>query len=209
MLSIDTTAVLLAPIGLAMASELGLSALPFAFAAIWLANSASLLLPVSNLTNLLAQSRIGTRRRRLRPRDLAAPARGARGRAGACCCVRHRTALRGSYEVPRALPAYDRGAAADGRGGRRADRAGDRRSALPAWLVALVAAVVLVVAFAVRRPDAVRPRRLAGWSRGRCSIFAIVLFALVEVVVEEGSTVLDRALRHRRARWATWPSSPG
>jgi arsenical pump membrane protein len=36
-LSIDTTAVLLAPIGLAMAAELGLSALPFAFASIWLA----------------------------------------------------------------------------------------------------------------------------------------------------------------------------
>ncbi len=44
-LSIDTTAVLLAPIGLAMATELGLSALPFAFASIWLANCASLLLP--------------------------------------------------------------------------------------------------------------------------------------------------------------------
>ena len=54
-LSIDTTAVLLAPIGLALAAELGLSALPFAFASIWLANAAALLLPVSNLTNLLAQ----------------------------------------------------------------------------------------------------------------------------------------------------------
>ncbi len=54
-LSIDTTAVLLAPIGLTLAAELGISALPFAFAAVWLANTASLLLPVSNLTNLLAQ----------------------------------------------------------------------------------------------------------------------------------------------------------
>ena len=35
-LSIDTTAVLLAPIGLALAQELRLSPLPFAFAAIWL-----------------------------------------------------------------------------------------------------------------------------------------------------------------------------
>ena len=59
MLSIDTTAVLLAPIGLALAAELGLSALPFAFASIWLANAGSLLLPVSNLTNLLAQSHLG------------------------------------------------------------------------------------------------------------------------------------------------------
>ena len=58
-LSIDTTAVLLAPIGLALAAELGLSALPFAFASIWLANAGSLLLPVSNLTNLLAQSHLG------------------------------------------------------------------------------------------------------------------------------------------------------
>jgi arsenical pump membrane protein len=58
-LSLDTTAVLLTPIGLVVASELGISPLPFAFASIWLANAASMLLPVSNLTNLLVQDKLG------------------------------------------------------------------------------------------------------------------------------------------------------
>ncbi|WP_153506490.1 SLC13 family permease [Cumulibacter manganitolerans] len=54
LLSIDTTAVLLTPVGIALARRLRLEPLPFAFAALWLANTASLLLPISNLTNLLA-----------------------------------------------------------------------------------------------------------------------------------------------------------
>ncbi|TSD94673.1 arsenic transporter [Skermania sp. ID1734] len=56
-LSIDTTAVLLTPVVLALSSRIGLRPLPFAVAVVWLANTASLLLPVSNLTNLLAQQR--------------------------------------------------------------------------------------------------------------------------------------------------------
>lgn len=59
-LSLDTTAVLLAPIGVVLARRLRLDPLPYAFAAIWLANSASLLLPVSNLTNLTAHQRLGS-----------------------------------------------------------------------------------------------------------------------------------------------------
>jgi arsenical pump membrane protein len=53
-LSLDTTAVLLTPVGLAIARQLGLPAAPFALTTLWLANTGSLLLPVSNLTNLLA-----------------------------------------------------------------------------------------------------------------------------------------------------------
>jgi arsenical pump membrane protein len=53
-LSLDTTAVLLTPVGLAIAAQLRVSAAPFALTTLWLANTASLLLPVSNLTNLLA-----------------------------------------------------------------------------------------------------------------------------------------------------------
>ena len=53
LLSLDTTAVLLTPIVLALASRLGIAPWPFALAIVWLANTASLLLPVSNLTNLL------------------------------------------------------------------------------------------------------------------------------------------------------------
>ncbi|WEO76114.1 ArsB/NhaD family transporter [Cryobacterium sp. SO2] len=58
-LSLDTTAVLLTPVVVVMARHVGLSPLPFALTTVWLANTASLLLPVSNLTNLLAQGRLG------------------------------------------------------------------------------------------------------------------------------------------------------
>ncbi|MFD5222493.1 arsenic transporter [Streptomyces tendae] len=53
-LSLDATAVLLTPVVLATASRAGARARPHVYATAHLANSASLLLPVSNLTNLLA-----------------------------------------------------------------------------------------------------------------------------------------------------------
>jgi arsenical pump membrane protein len=53
-LSLDATVVLLTPVVFATASRLDLRARPDVYACTHLANSASLLLPVSNLTNLLA-----------------------------------------------------------------------------------------------------------------------------------------------------------
>jgi arsenical pump membrane protein len=53
-LSLDATVVLLTPVVFATASELEVRAKPQVYACAHLANSASLLLPVSNLTNLLA-----------------------------------------------------------------------------------------------------------------------------------------------------------
>lgn len=53
-LSLDTTAVLVTPVVLALAHRLHLDRRLFAFTTVWLANTASLFLPVSNLTNLLA-----------------------------------------------------------------------------------------------------------------------------------------------------------
>ncbi|CDK00698.1 Citrate transporter [Microbacterium sp. C448] len=58
-LSLDTTAVLLTPVIISIARARRLDPLPFAFATVWLANTASLVLPVSNLTNLLAVHRLG------------------------------------------------------------------------------------------------------------------------------------------------------
>lgn len=58
-LSLDTTAVLLTPVVIVMARHAGLNPLPFALTTVWMANAGSLLLPVSNLTNLLAQHRMG------------------------------------------------------------------------------------------------------------------------------------------------------
>ena len=58
-LSLDATVVLLTPVVLATARTLGSPARPHAFATAHLSNTASLLLPVSNLTNLLAFSAAG------------------------------------------------------------------------------------------------------------------------------------------------------
>lgn len=58
-LSLDTTAVLLTPVVVAMAVARKLEPLPFAFVTVVLANTASLVLPVSNLTNLLASDALG------------------------------------------------------------------------------------------------------------------------------------------------------
>ena len=59
-LSLDTAAVLLTPIVVLVARRARLDPLPFALTTVWLANTGSLLLPVSNLTNLLALHRLGT-----------------------------------------------------------------------------------------------------------------------------------------------------
>ncbi|WNG87054.1 ArsB/NhaD family transporter [Mycobacterium sp. ITM-2016-00317] len=58
-LSLDATVVLLTPVVLATARTLAVPARPHAYATAHLANTASLLLPVSNLTNLLAFSAAG------------------------------------------------------------------------------------------------------------------------------------------------------
>lgn len=54
LLSLDTTAVLLTPAVVVVGEQVGLPTPPLAVLTLWLANTASLLLPVSNLTNLLA-----------------------------------------------------------------------------------------------------------------------------------------------------------
>jgi arsenical pump membrane protein len=58
-LSLDATVVLLTPVVIAVASHMRVPVRPHAYAAGHLANSASLLLPVSNLTNLLAFATTG------------------------------------------------------------------------------------------------------------------------------------------------------
>jgi len=58
-LSLDATVVLLTPVVLATARALWVPSRPHAYATAHLANTASLLLPVSNLTNLLAFTAVG------------------------------------------------------------------------------------------------------------------------------------------------------
>ncbi len=59
-LSLDSTAVLVTPVVVLLAIHARIPPLPFALTTIWLANTGSLLLPVSNLTNLLAQHQLDT-----------------------------------------------------------------------------------------------------------------------------------------------------
>ncbi len=56
LLSLDTTAIIITPLVLAFVQRLRLRPLPFLLACAFVANTGSLLLPVSNLTNLLFQS---------------------------------------------------------------------------------------------------------------------------------------------------------
>ena len=107
-LSLDTTAVLVTPVVLVLARRLRLSQELFAFTAVWLANTASLILPVSNLTNLLAYAR-------LRPAGVAftplmwAPALAVWVVTVVLLAVVFRRRLRGRYEVPRPFRVDDRG----------------------------------------------------------------------------------------------------
>lgn len=189
-LSLDTTAVLLTPVVIAVARANGLRALPFAFTTVWLANTASLLLPVSNLTNLLAASRMpgggdpasflrllgpsavvavvitvvllwAVHRRELRGRfDVAAPPR-----------VADATQLRvAAVVVVALLPLLVSG--------------------VEPWIPATAAAIVLLVFFAWRSPKALG-WRLVPWS---LLIFAAGLFAAVAALEAWGSGAVAAAI---------------
>ena len=92
-LSLDATVVLLTPIVFATAARLRVNPRPHVYACSHLANSASLLLPVSNLTNLLAFHASGLSFARFAGVDRASLAgRGADRVAGAATDVRRRPA---------------------------------------------------------------------------------------------------------------------
>ena len=188
-LSLDTTAVLLTPVVVAVARANGLNPLPFAFTTIWLANTASLVLPVSNLTNLLAVERM--------PHLdvwgfvvlLGASAAVAIGVTIGLLFVFHRRELRGRFVV---AP-----------GPRVADRVQlwiaavvvvvllpSLVSGIEPWIPATAAAVVLVVVFAWRSPRALTPR-LVPWS---LLVFAAGLFAAIAALEAAGSAAVVAAL---------------
>lgn len=96
-LSLDTTAVLLTPVVLSMAAQVRVPAVPFALTTVLLANTASLLLPVSNLTNLLALHRMGDYAHYLRV--AWAPALAAIVVTTVIIAVLHRRDLRGRFSL--------------------------------------------------------------------------------------------------------------
>ena len=105
-LSLDTTAVLVTPVVLVLARRLQLSQELFAFTAVWLANTASLILPVSNLTNLLADARL--RPAGVPPSPMWAPALAIWVVTVILLAVVFRRRLSGRYEVPRPFRVEDR-----------------------------------------------------------------------------------------------------
>ncbi|MFK4731558.1 ArsB/NhaD family transporter [Agromyces mediolanus] len=183
-LSLDTTAVLLTPVVVSLAAHVRLPPIPFALTTVWLANTASLLLPVSNLTNLLAAERLG-----LHPLQFAALMA-----APALVAVlvpvvvvllvwRRDLAARFAPDEPAAIP--------------------DRPlfwtavgvlvalvpllvSGIPVWIPATAAAVVLALVFAARRPRVLRIS-LVPWP---LVVFVCGLFLAMESAHELGTTAL-------------------
>ncbi|MFN8074748.1 MAG: ArsB/NhaD family transporter [Kineosporiaceae bacterium] len=172
--SLDTTAVLLTPVVVRLARRLGLDPLPWAVTTLWLANTASFLLPVSNLTNLLAAQRLDWTAAAWAARIWPVAATAALLTAGLAWLL-FRGHVRGRYAVPR----RDGRPAGDGEGDGDGDREGhgDRDGVLlgaaalaclgfvaavlaevPAWAAAGTGAVVLAVVAVVRRPGLVRPQ---------------------------------------------------
>ena len=161
-LSLDTTAVLLTPVVVVLARRVGLSPLPFAMTTVWLANTGSLLLPVSNLTNLLAESdpAFGSAyiARSWAPSIVAilVPV--------AILAIVYRRALVHRYEAPAPRPIADpvlfRVSAVVLVLLVPALAIGEPVLGVPVWVPATVAALALVVAAAVRAPRLLDPRVL-------------------------------------------------
>lgn len=106
-LSLDTTAVLVTPVVVSLAVHAKIKPMPFALTTVWLANTASLLLPVSNLTNLLAQHQLD-----MTPLGFAgllwAPALVGVVVPAAFLALIFRPDLRGSYPAPEVPQAGDK-----------------------------------------------------------------------------------------------------
>lgn len=192
-LNLDTTAVLLTPVMLALGTRVGIAALPLAMTTVWLANTASLLLPVSNLTNLLAADRVA-----LSPAGLAGvmwlPQLAAIGVTAGCLWVFYwRRGRRGADRyVPPDLPVPGdpvllRVCAVACGGFLLAILLLD----VELWSASLVAMVVVVAAYAVRRREELR-LSLVPW---RLLVLVPGMFLVVETVGAHGlHTLLVRAL---------------
>lgn len=188
-LSLDTTAVLLTPIVVTLARRVGLPALPFAMATVWLANTGSLLLPVSNLTNLLAEAGPGLGAGGYVSRS-ALPALVAVVVPVGLLALIHRRDLRGRYDVPDLPPPPDpvlfRIAAVVLVLLVPALALGDPLLHVPVWVPSAIAAVVLTVAFAVRRVPGFTLRLLPV----SLVVFVCGLFLVVTVAGRLGLTGL-------------------
>lgn len=181
-MSLDTTAVLITPIIVVLARHVGRSPLPFALATVWLANTASLFLPVSNLTNLLAADTFGSTPFAF-VRALWVPALVAVVMTIGMLTLIHRGSLTGRFELSERTRISDRPLLVVGLTV-VAVMLPLLVSGLPVAVVACGAALVLVAAFAVRNRD-VLGFGLVPW---RTVVFAGSLFVLVTAAEVHGLT---------------------
>lgn len=188
-LSLDTTAVLLTPVVIVVARSAGLPVMPFAVTTVWLANSASLLLPVSNLTNLLAADQLPGYSPLRFAALMAAPAAIAVVVPCAVLFIVYRGPLLTRYKI--ATPSVPK------------DRVLLLVSAtvvvavlpalvsgLPVWIPALAAALALIVAFLVRRRSAIH-WTLVPW---QIVLFVSGLFLVVGAASDLGLATVLRAV---------------
>lgn len=186
-LSLDTTAVLLTPVVLTLASSVQLPSAPFAVLTLWLANTASLLLPVSNLTNLLA-AREFARWQVSFLRLMLAPAVAVLVVTLLVVGLRYRRQLRGRYALPPPVHVPDPWLLTTAS---LICLAVGPLFALGAnvAVVACGAAALLVLAFGIRAPQCLT-LKLLPWRL----VFATVgLFLLVQTVLHLGADRLVTA----------------
>lgn len=188
-LSLDTTAVLLTPVVIVLARHVRLDPVPFAILAVWLANTASLFLPVSNLTNLLAQSTLGD------PSPLAfvrltwAPAVVAVIVPVAILFLVYRRRLTGPYEAGESSPVEDRP--------RLLVSAvvvivlmGALVSGVPVWIPSVAAAAILTVIH-WRRTGRIPSPGILPW---QLVLFAAGLFLVIGELQQTGLAAVLSAL---------------
>jgi len=199
-LTLDATVVLLTPVVLRTATRLGVPARPHAYACTRLANSGSLLLPVSNLTNLLAFTASGL----------------SFGRFAALMVLPWLVACAAEWLGLRVFFRGDlvRSVAAPTQDGPAPPRfalvvlaatvAGfvitSTLHVAPAW-AAVAGCVALLVPRALRRD--VHPLRLVGEASPGFCLFVLALAVIVDGVTRHG---LAAALRHVVPSGAAWPA---
>lgn len=151
-LSLDTTAVLLTPVVVVLARHVDVPPLPFALTTVWLANAGSLWLPSSNLTNLLALHALDDPSPLAFARLTWAPALVATVVPMLVILVLFRRTLTGRHRPDPSPPEARDRVLLRVSGVTVALLVPALVSGVAVWVPALVAAAVLVVAFAVRSP---------------------------------------------------------
>ena len=184
-LSLDTTAVLLTPVVVLVARANGLPPLPFALTTVWLANTASLILPVSNLTNLLALHALGFSDPGHFAALMVAPAIIAIVVPCVILLVIYRRTFSARFE-PGPTTASDDRVLFWIAAGVLLVMLPLLVTGIPVWIPATSAAAVLLVVFAFRRREAIR-FGLLPW---QLVLFAGGLFLVVEAGHSLGLTAL-------------------